>query len=317
VGRAARRARRGGLARAAGGGATWHERAWAAPAARRGDARRRGRARHGVQRLHSDVLAWLSAQEEDGRTDGWCLLFCGSGRDARWAARDLLAPSWPVSCTCSPSQPRQASSAPRACARPKPRCQLRGARVRGMAAPSSVVVHPLVLLSVVDHYNRVAKARGEAARPAPLCALPLTRSCTRAGHAQARGGHPAGRGAQGAAGRDQQLRGCAPRPGDVVRVSPPHATRCRRRAVPFEEDDRDTSIWFLDHSYHEQMYRMCRRINGARLRTRLASCAVLSACRARDVQPKKRWWAGTARAPRSERCACPPTPRRASRGAQS
>jgi hypothetical protein len=33
--------------------------------------------------------------------------------------------------------------------------------------------------------------------------------------------------------------------------------------VPFEEDDRDTSIWFLDHSYHEQMYRMCRRINGA------------------------------------------------------
>ena len=28
-----------------------------------------------------------------------------------------------------------------------------------MAAPSSVVVHPLVLLSVVDHYNRVAKAR--------------------------------------------------------------------------------------------------------------------------------------------------------------
>jgi 26S proteasome regulatory subunit N8 len=32
--------------------------------------------------------------------------------------------------------------------------------------------------------------------------------------------------------------------------------------VPFEEDDKDSSIWFLDHSYHEQMYRMCRRING-------------------------------------------------------
>jgi len=31
--------------------------------------------------------------------------------------------------------------------------------------------------------------------------------------------------------------------------------------VPFEEDDKDSSIWFLDHSYHEQMYRMCRRIN--------------------------------------------------------
>ena len=33
-----------------------------------------------------------------------------------------------------------------------------------MAAPTSVVVHPLVLLSVVDHYNRVAKARGGRAR---------------------------------------------------------------------------------------------------------------------------------------------------------
>lgn len=30
-------------------------------------------------------------------------------------------------------------------------------------APQSVVVHPLVLLSVVDHYNRVAKARGRGA----------------------------------------------------------------------------------------------------------------------------------------------------------
>jgi hypothetical protein len=33
-----------------------------------------------------------------------------------------------------------------------------------MASPSSVVVHPLVLLSVVDHYNRVAKARRRGAR---------------------------------------------------------------------------------------------------------------------------------------------------------
>ena len=36
-----------------------------------------------------------------------------------------------------------------------------------------------------------------------------------------------------------------------------------RRAVPFEEDERDPAIWFFDHSYHEQMYRMHRRINGA------------------------------------------------------
>ena len=48
----------------------------------------------------------------------------------------------------------------------------------------------------------------------------------------------------------------------AVRVSLSHAPH-PARPVPFEEDDRDSSIWFLDHSYHEQMYRMCRRINGA------------------------------------------------------
>jgi hypothetical protein len=34
-------------------------------------------------------------------------------------------------------------------------------------------------------------------------------------------------------------------------------------AVPFEEDENDTSIWFLDHSYLEKMCNMFRRINGA------------------------------------------------------
>lgn len=33
-------------------------------------------------------------------------------------------------------------------------------------------------------------------------------------------------------------------------------------AVPFEEDDKDPSIWFLDHNYHEAMYSMSKRING-------------------------------------------------------
>jgi hypothetical protein len=34
--------------------------------------------------------------------------------------------------------------------------------------------------------------------------------------------------------------------------------------VPFEEDENDPSIWFLDHSYLEKMCGMFRRINGAR-----------------------------------------------------
>jgi len=32
--------------------------------------------------------------------------------------------------------------------------------------------------------------------------------------------------------------------------------------VPFEEDDKDASIWFLDHNYHETMFEMFKRING-------------------------------------------------------
>ncbi len=34
-------------------------------------------------------------------------------------------------------------------------------------------------------------------------------------------------------------------------------------AVPFEEDDADPSIWFLDHSYLENMLRMFKKVNGA------------------------------------------------------
>uniref|UniRef100_A0A7N0THL7 JAB1/MPN/MOV34 metalloenzyme domain-containing protein n=1 Tax=Kalanchoe fedtschenkoi TaxID=63787 RepID=A0A7N0THL7_KALFE len=32
-------------------------------------------------------------------------------------------------------------------------------------------------------------------------------------------------------------------------------------AVPFEEDDKDPSIWFLDHNFHEAMFSMFKRIN--------------------------------------------------------
>lgn len=37
---------------------------------------------------------------------------------------------------------------------------------------------------------------------------------------------------------------------------------CVQSAVPFEEDERDPSIWFLDHNYHEAMFSMFKRING-------------------------------------------------------
>lgn len=34
--------------------------------------------------------------------------------------------------------------------------------------------------------------------------------------------------------------------------------------MPFEEDERDPSIWFLDHSYLENMFRMFKKVNGER-----------------------------------------------------
>ena len=32
-------------------------------------------------------------------------------------------------------------------------------------------------------------------------------------------------------------------------------------AVPFDEDERDKSVWFLDHEYLEHMYTMFKKVN--------------------------------------------------------
>ncbi|KAK9811573.1 hypothetical protein WJX72_006225 [[Myrmecia] bisecta] len=77
-----------------------------------------------------------------------------------------------------------------------------------------VVVHPLVLLSVVDHYNRVAKDTRKRV-------IGLLLGETYKGRV------------------------------DVTNSF----------AVPFEEDDRDPSIWFLDHSYLENMFAMFKKVN--------------------------------------------------------
>mmetsp|Transcript_1802 Transcript_1802/g.6808 ORF Transcript_1802/g.6808 Transcript_1802/m.6808 type:complete len:331 (-) Transcript_1802:2080-3072(-) len=79
-----------------------------------------------------------------------------------------------------------------------------------------VVVHPLVLLSVVDHYRRVEEDDSEDKRVLGVLL----------------GEHRKGR-------------------LDVTSSF----------AVPFEEDENDPSIWFLDHSYLEKMGGMFRRIN--------------------------------------------------------
>ncbi|KHG27949.1 putative 26S proteasome non-ATPase regulatory subunit 7 -like protein [Gossypium arboreum] len=78
-----------------------------------------------------------------------------------------------------------------------------------------VIVHPLVLLSIVDNYNRVAKDT----RKRVIGVLLGT-----------------------------SFKGTV----DVT----------NSYAVPFEEDEKDPSIWFLDHNYHESMFSMFKRING-------------------------------------------------------
>merc|ERR1712216_806579 len=79
-----------------------------------------------------------------------------------------------------------------------------------------VVVHPLVLLSVVDHFRRVEEDDSEDKRVVGVLL----------------GEYRKGR-------------------LDVTSSF----------AVPFEEDENDPSIWFLDHSYLEKMSGMFRRIN--------------------------------------------------------
>jgi proteasome lid subunit RPN8/RPN11 len=78
------------------------------------------------------------------------------------------------------------------------------------------VVHPLVLLSAVDHYNRVA--------------------------------------------RDTKKRVVGILLGSVSKG----VIDCTNSfAVPFEEDERDPNIWFLDHSFLEQMLAMFKKVNAS------------------------------------------------------
>lgn len=78
----------------------------------------------------------------------------------------------------------------------------------------NVTVAPLVLLSVVDHYNRAAKGTKKRVVGVLL-------------------------------GQND---------GKNVRVS-------NSFAVPFEEDNDDPSVWFLDHNYVENMNDMFKKVN--------------------------------------------------------
>ncbi|MED6249523.1 26S proteasome non-ATPase regulatory subunit 7 [Ataeniobius toweri] len=82
-------------------------------------------------------------------------------------------------------------------------------------AVENVVVHPLVLLSVVDHFNRIGKVGNQKRVVGVLLG---------SWHKK------------------------------VLDVS-------NSFAVPFDEDDKDDSVWFLDHDYLENMYGMFKKVN--------------------------------------------------------
>ena len=77
-----------------------------------------------------------------------------------------------------------------------------------------VVIHPLVLLSAADHYNRVAKDTKKRVVGVLL----------------------------------------GSRSRDMVDVT-------NSFAVPFEEDLKNPSVWFLDHNFLETMYWMFKKVN--------------------------------------------------------
>ncbi|GJS57121.1 26S proteasome non-ATPase regulatory subunit 7 homolog A [Tanacetum coccineum] len=95
-----------------------------------------------------------------------------------------------------------------------------------------VIVHPLVLLSIVDNYYRVAKDTRKRV-------VGVLLGSTFKGTVDVTNSYAVGK--------------CSLK-GTVDGVTNSYA-------VPFEEDDKDPSIWFLDHNYHEEMFSMFKRIN--------------------------------------------------------
>ena len=45
--------------------------------------------------------------------------------------------------------------------------------------------------------------------------------------------------------------------------------------VPFDEDDKNPSVWYLDHNFHEQMWSMFRKVNGKKIAESTGSSGAL------------------------------------------
>lgn len=141
------------------------------------------------------------------------------------------------------------------------------------SAPESVVVHPLVLLSVQDHYNRVAKDTrkrvvgvllGESYKGRVDCTNSFAGALSLWAAMAACLQQPDWSSAHCTVQKLDRATGAvsASRPPPRLTRAAPTPAPAPLAPVPFEEDERDPSIWFLDHSYLENMFRMFKKVNG-------------------------------------------------------
>lgn len=94
-------------------------------------------------------------------------------------------------------------------------------------------VHPLVLLSATDHYNRVAKDTKKR-----VVGVLLGQN------------------------KGKTVNVSNSFAGKKSSFNPTHTSSESFWLVPFEEDEKDPSVWFLDHNYVEAMNDMFKKVNG-------------------------------------------------------
>lgn len=112
---------------------------------------------------------------------------------------------------------------------------------------TKVIVHPLVLLSVVDHFNRMGKTGNQKRVVGVLL------------------GSWKGKGILDVSNSFAGINGHPYR--YIIRIPSLKVILmaffvCVFFVVPFDEDDKDKSVWFLDHDYLENMYGMFKKVNG-------------------------------------------------------
>ena len=108
----------------------------------------------------------------------------------------------------------------------------------------TVVVHPLVLLSVVDHFNRM-KQVGNTRRVVGILLGSLRNKVLDISNSFA--------------GKF-----------DKILISKLYQIKLIKFCkVPFDEEDKDRDVWFFDHEYAENMYAMFKKVNGSYLNKNL------------------------------------------------